>query len=393
LAQPKLGKDDRRRFFADGFGCETLKNKIDSWSSWVQETGLRLIADEILFAQLKSRLMINMAGGVMENAGLCLDRFGLPYVPGSAVKGCARRAATLALFETEAPEAKAKLLLHLALIFGWGDTDWKAGRRRKRQNGQEVETEPYSDYWWAMASESGNRQADDARRHQTWRNVALHVASALLDHLDIGQREHPSEPWEHLPSYAGCVSFLPAYLIDLGRAEKVEGIPLDVPPLNQLELDVVTCHHSEYYRDNPAYASAADTEEPVPVVFPAVAPGHVFLFPLAKLRKCRDHDLKVARTWLQTGLETFGLGAKTNAGYGWLRDVSKSVCEFLKTQTELREIQAKAERFIALSDDARLQFIIELAGKSQLCRAWRKRHPEAAKEVDAFANEMGSPLP
>jgi CRISPR/Cas system CMR subunit Cmr6 (Cas7 group RAMP superfamily) len=43
--------------------------------------------------------MVNMAGGVMENAGLCLDRFGLPYIPGSAVKGCARRTALAALRE------------------------------------------------------------------------------------------------------------------------------------------------------------------------------------------------------------------------------------------------------------------------------------------------------
>src|SRR6266581_674937 len=34
-------------------------------------------------ADLRGRLIVNQAGGVLENAGLCLDRhFGIPYIPG-----------------------------------------------------------------------------------------------------------------------------------------------------------------------------------------------------------------------------------------------------------------------------------------------------------------------
>ena len=40
-----------------------------------------------------SRLMVDLAGGVMENANLNLDRYGLPRIPGSAIKGLARRMA------------------------------------------------------------------------------------------------------------------------------------------------------------------------------------------------------------------------------------------------------------------------------------------------------------
>src|SRR5208282_3126445 len=77
-------------------------------------------------AQLQSRLMVNMAGGVMENAGLCLDRFGLPYIPGSAVKGCARRMAIQRLIEVELPSVKSDLLIQIALAFGWGEQDWSS---------------------------------------------------------------------------------------------------------------------------------------------------------------------------------------------------------------------------------------------------------------------------
>jgi len=45
-------------------------------------------------ARLESRLAINLSEGLVENGGISLDRiFGLPLIPGSALKGCARHAA------------------------------------------------------------------------------------------------------------------------------------------------------------------------------------------------------------------------------------------------------------------------------------------------------------
>ena len=47
-----------------------------------------------LYATLQSRLAINLADGLLENAGICLDRnTGSPYIPASAVKGCCHHAA------------------------------------------------------------------------------------------------------------------------------------------------------------------------------------------------------------------------------------------------------------------------------------------------------------
>lgn len=86
--------------------------------------------------QLGGRLLINMAGGVQENAGLALDRcFGLPYLPGSAVKGVTRHAALWDIRnEKDAGERARKLRLAL-VAFGFigqdigprGDFTWAAG--------------------------------------------------------------------------------------------------------------------------------------------------------------------------------------------------------------------------------------------------------------------------
>ena len=86
-------------------------------------------------ATLAGRLMVNMAGGVIENAGICLDRcFGLPVIPGSAVKGIARSQALWEIKEA-APAQKENLLKVAMAIFGYGKTDiskrgawtWAAG--------------------------------------------------------------------------------------------------------------------------------------------------------------------------------------------------------------------------------------------------------------------------
>jgi hypothetical protein len=137
---------------------------------------------------------------------------------------------------------------------------------------------------------------------------------AIQSGWQIAER-HSATPWEALPNFAGSVAFLPAYPVDFGKAGPLDSLPLGLPEPGQLELDVVTCHHTDYYAGG--RPTATDTEDPVPVVFPAVAPGHVFAFALKPLRRCVSQDVEYARAWLACGLSTFGLGAKTNAGYGW----------------------------------------------------------------------------
>ncbi len=340
-------KTPRRNFFREAMSKRPLFHKCDAYQRFLAQE-LSLQPDHLLFAQLQSRLMVNMAGGVMANAGLCLDRFGLPCIPGSAVKGCARRAALVALREWGqaggqlqhrpsaldnplsaacAPfDSSAVMLSAIARVFGWCEQDWSLAKKDGRY---------VADFAWACG---------DALE-ANWKAAAERLAK------DFGWRtddKHHSAPWKSLPNFAGSVAFLPAYLVDIPAGTDINGTK--TPQLGKLELDVVTCHHRDYYdRTLPV---ATDTEEPVPVVFPAVAPGHVFGFALKKLRRCTDDDLPRTRVWLQVGLEIFGLGAKTNAGYGWFDcsdAVQKSVQEALdaaksKREQDEREAKERTER-------------------------------------------------
>lgn len=73
-----------------------------------------------LTAKLEARLALNLSGGIIQNAGICLDRmFGAPYIPGSAVKGVCRK---VALERLRAGNLDFGLFVDL---FGVADSDFK----------------------------------------------------------------------------------------------------------------------------------------------------------------------------------------------------------------------------------------------------------------------------
>jgi CRISPR-associated protein Cmr6 len=293
----------------------------------------------LLRARLQSRLMVNMAGGVMENAGLCLDHYGLPIIPGSAVKGCARRACLAALREWSEigtkPEGDdnlftqlcigfttpAELLTRICIVFGWVEQDWST---EKNKNGTRQ-----SDFAWACLG-SGD----------AWK-----AASSVLCTRFKATIEDESKPWISLPNFAGSIAFLHA------SPNRDPG----------LILDVVTPHHTKYC--NGDLQTATDTEEPVPVLFPAVkeqGEDDYFTFPLIRLRGTDEALLSFARCALRTGLETFGIGAKTNAGYGCFdasekfnRSVEESMTRKANAEAEERDRKATAEREVLEAEERR----------------------------------------
>lgn len=319
FCDPTAEREARHRVFTRASGQPPYSKKATAWPGLWATSGSADRSMMMLHAQLQSRLIVNMAGGVMENAGLCLDRFGMPYIPGSAVKGCARRMAIQSLLELreagENQEELSRRLAEIAVIFGWTEQDWSEDERNGRLT---------SDLAYAI----GTRQ---------WRPASEAVRKCLPD------KKH----------FAGTVSFLPAWPVDAGGTR----LNLRLPTLGKLELDVLTCHHPEYYGGKRAVA--LDDEDPIPVIFPTVAAGHVFTFILLPIRDADEARLQRARQWLAEGLNCFGLGAKTAAGYGWF-DVSDGVQESV-TQFLVGRVTAEAERKRAESEAASHKFHEEAA--------------------------------
>ncbi|KIE59482.1 hypothetical protein A946_02100 [Methylacidiphilum kamchatkense Kam1] len=84
-------------------------------------------------------------------------------------------------------------------------------------------------------------------------------------------------------------------------------------------MDVICCHHENYYKGQ--IDNATDDEAPNPVFFPAIAPGLYFAFVLLPIEHRRVIEegadlLSTAKLWLAERLQCFDIGAKTAADYG-----------------------------------------------------------------------------
>ena len=238
----RLGKDDS--------GKETQRQEIEAVVSKHQRRipqpipkgGVRFVA------KLGGRLIVNQAGGILENAGLCLHRhFNAPYIPGSALKGCARHAAWRVWHETPEGTSKLDAAKDVAEIFGYptGDTS-------------------LDDFLKAHCGYDG---------HQ-----------------------------------AGKVAFLDAVPETTAR----------------LSVDLVNCHHGEYYAGK--RPEATDCESPIPNFFPVVEAGARFSFTVVPCG-ASDALLDRARHFLVSAMTESGLGAKTAAGYGWFEYDEKTELE------------------------------------------------------------------
>ena len=81
----------------------------------------------IVIGELKGRLAINLADSLIQNAGICLDRlFGLPYIPGSTIKGVCRHTALGELRTAQGGERLRVFDLFCA-AFGTAENDFENG--------------------------------------------------------------------------------------------------------------------------------------------------------------------------------------------------------------------------------------------------------------------------
>ena len=225
---------------------------------------------ECVWGQLQSRLTVNLAGGILENANICLHpHFGYPYLPGSAVKGIARHAAWCEWNKTEEGETKKAIAQRIATVFGYPTND---------KDGLDAELK-------AMWEKEGKKVQD----------------------------------------HAGCVAFLGAF--PDGKAN--------------LEVDVLTCHHKDYYGEKKPQAT--DDENPNVQAFPVVQSGVTFCFPFLPLRNCGEADMADTKRWLIEAITVNGAGAKTAAGYGWFKDVTQERAALREKSFAAKQVRARLD--------------------------------------------------
>jgi CRISPR-associated protein Cmr6 len=103
-----------------------------------------------------------------------------------------------------------------------------------------------------------------------------------------------------------------------GQAIFHDAFPAEWP---KLEVDVLTPHYPDYYRNESD--PPADWQNPNPVAFLTVAPNVKFEFPIA----AKEEDLGELQKLLGTALDWLGIGAKKSAGYGVFGEGEVKVAE------------------------------------------------------------------
>lgn len=100
-----------------------------------------------------------------------------------------------------------------------------------------------------------------------------------------------------------------------GEAIFFDGVPAAAP---QLELDVMNVHYPDYYGKD---KFPSDNQNPNPIPFLTVG-RTPFWFAVGWRKQNDKTGLTQAIHWLKSGLNEFGLGAKTAAGYGYFGEVT-----------------------------------------------------------------------
>ena len=272
----------------------------------------------------------------LENGFAFLNPYGLPYLPGSGVKGVVRRAAEeLAhsdLFENDT----GWTLPAIWNLFGFepwlasagreSDAEWEEWIGGFSVSGPEVDAYLDAVLDDTSASQRLKRdilQADDPMR-TLLQERHLHVRGAL-------------EFWDVVPQIKD----------------------------NKLSVEIMTPHHSHYYqgRAHAGSTSPHDSGKPTPISFLTVPPGSDFVFHVRcdrrRLARCLP-QLAEDESWrrlveaaFEHAFEWLGFGAKTAVGYGAMeRDHAGERTAHEQVEAKAKEAEAKEEeeeRLAALS--------------------------------------------
>jgi CRISPR type III-B/RAMP module RAMP protein Cmr6 len=204
-------------------------------------------------ATLGARMMINMTGGVVENAGIALDRcFGMPLIPGSAVKGITRVQALWEVREAKGDE-KRKLLRLAMIVFGYGAHDLRG------------------DFGWAGGEQEAQSVADE-----------------------LGSQD-----------FKGCACFLPAYpttpaklVVDMVNPHYPNYYGGKQPRAEDNENPIPNYFPAVEAGSSFGFAVVLNRLPSLPDL-------------------TSDTLLNQVKTWLERAVTRKGVGAKTAAGYGW----------------------------------------------------------------------------
>lgn len=263
---------------------------------WQAQTDARNILS--FEGQLEDHMMVGLGGeSVLENSLTLGMVNGLPFIPGSALKGIARAYALFVIANR----------IGVPVLVGDDLLNYIGNSPKSKTTPLDVLDEllalPYDTEKAQEAWQEKFNDLNDNPYQQTPVDSAtiLENEDAAIFRLIFGSQ-----------TKAGVCVFYDAVLSNL-------------PDGQLFVVDVMTPHYPDYYGSDGA-TPPSDDQGPNPIQFMAVSRGTRFGFAIGLAQKrMRDADvapdklMETAEKWLKRGLRDLGAGAKTHAGYGLFR--------------------------------------------------------------------------
>ncbi len=230
---------------------------------------------ETFTLRTKSRLVVGLGDESVYETSIRLHRnYGVPYIPGSALKGVAKHYAILNLANQ--------------LLKNSGDKDFF----KLAKAVQEVlET--------AAKDENDERAVGRVVREK----LDISDVTRVIDEIKTLRKIFGTQKREGLIIFFDA---FPTYDCIKRRTESKEPI---------LELDIMNPHYQPYYQQGEA---PGDWHSPNPIFFFTVPAGIEFQFAVAARDREGKELIEKVRDLLIDTLNNFGVGAKTSLGYGKL---------------------------------------------------------------------------
>jgi CRISPR-associated protein Cmr6 len=251
-----------------------LQNRHEAMLKWYKQ---RDFAMRHIEAKPVWRFVVGLGAAHVLETGITLHRlFGLPIIPGSALKGAARTWALLKLAE----ELGVPIL---------SPTEAAAKSQTPLEKFEAV----------ILSQESEREQAALLSQLLQDSTIPDEVPIRNLSPQELREKWQPFFEVFGSTERAGSVIFFDA-------------IPLEVP---KFQLDIMNPHYPNYYREQGG-KPPADWESPNPVFFLTVTET-LYRFAIAARSEQGNRLLDLAKKWLKGALADLGIGAKTSADYGF----------------------------------------------------------------------------
>lgn len=269
-------RDGTKKPRIDKFNSKIKLLKVDQYEMFFElQRDLWESVGKMFTMRTKSRLIIGLGNESIYETSIRLHRnYGVPYIPGSALKGVAKHYTILNLAER---------------LMDYSEDFFKLAKRA-----QEALENPAKD-------ESNDVEVKKAIEDK----LKLDLSDDLLNEMIVLRRIFGTQRYE------GEVIFFDAF-------PTPESLKLN----HVLELDIMNPHYQPYYTASEkelrgkSEKAPGDWHQPTPVFFLTVPRGIRFQFAIAPRNNKDAKLLDKTKSILISALKELGIGAKTSLGYG-----------------------------------------------------------------------------